>query len=517
MKTMNLFFRSRRAAGFAAIVLGAVLLAFSGPVVAQTISDDCQECHDAQYQAWKVSGHPYKLMKADIAQNRPIPLPEGYAWDEISYVIGGYKWKSRYMDLDGYIITQDKSAEGGKTQYNMLTGEWVDYNADKENGVKPYDCGRCHTTNWVANENPEDLTGNQDMLPGIHGTFDQGGIQCIQCHTHADIGNIDNSAEACGACHYRTAAPGAEENVIPASNGFVRHHEQYNEFLASGAHGAALECVSCHDPHYKSEFSITTTCEDCHGEIAADYAMTSMYDYNVECIDCHMPLAAKSGQQTGPNEGDVQSHIFRINTDPTADMFTPEGDFVQLDDNGNAALSLRFACQACHETASLDELALYAKGFHNPEKTLADIGLDPGLTGTWWNSAKDGEGFLLEVAYAADGSIFLYASFYTYGPDGEQTWLVAALESSAGTTANVRVYIPVGGTWGDPSGAETGTEWGIGTFTFPTCSTATFSFTPNQAMVDMGFSALSYDLTRILEPGIACPTFVNNEMAAAMK
>ena len=36
----------------------------------------------------------------------PIPLPDGYTWDQISYVIGGYKWKSRYMDENGYIITQ---------------------------------------------------------------------------------------------------------------------------------------------------------------------------------------------------------------------------------------------------------------------------------------------------------------------------------------------------------------------------------------------------------------------------
>ena len=186
---------------------------------------------------------------------------------------------------------------------------------------------------------------------------------------------------------------------------------------------------------------------------------------------------------------------------------------MQLDDIGNAALSLRFACQACHETASLDELALYAKGFHNPEKTLADIGLDPGPSGTWWNPAKDGEGFLLEV----DQNRFLYASFYTYGPDGEQTWLVAALESSAGITANVKVYIPSGGTWGDPSGADTGIEWGIGTFTFPTCTSGNVSLTPNATMMGMGYTAVTYDLERILPSGIACPTFVNNEMAAAMK
>jgi hypothetical protein len=131
--------------------------------------------------------------------------------------------------------------------------------------------------------------------------------------------------------------------------------------------------------------------------------------------------------------------------------------------------------------------------------------LDPGLSGTWWNPANDGEGFLLEVGYAGENK-FLYASFYTYGPDGEQTWLVAALTSEEGSTGNVAVYIPAGGTWGDPSGADTGVEWGTGTFTFPNCSSGSFSFTPNMAMMDMGFTAISYDLERVLTAGMECPT-----------
>jgi len=510
MRSMRTILRTRGfAGGVVTLMAGVVLLAFSGMAMAQTISDGCVTCHGKNYNDWKVSGHPYKLMKADIAQNRPIPLPEGYDWDDISYVIGGYKWKSRYMDVNGYIITNDGSAEGGNTQYNNLTGEWSNYHADEANGTKPYDCGSCHTTNWVANPDPTDLTGNQDGLAGIWGTFDQGGIQCIQCHGEDHPGMIDTSAEACGECHIR-----GDADTIPAGGGFIRHHEQYNEHLA-GAHGST-ECVMCHNPHKKSEFSIKETAQcgvSCHSSIGDSYALTSMADYGVECKDCHMPYATKSAQALGPHQGDLQTHIFYIDTDPTANMFTEDGLFVVLDDDGKAAVTMDFACQRCHETASLDELSLYAKGFHNPDKTLADIGLDPGLTGTWWNPAKDGEGFLLEV----DQNRFLYASFYTYGPDGEQTWLVAALDTSAGTTANVKVFIPTGGTWGDPSGAETGTEWGIGTFTFPTCTSATFSFTPNAAMADMGYTALSYDLERILPSGIACPTFVNNEVAAAAR
>jgi hypothetical protein len=245
----------------------------------------------------------------------------------------------------------------------------------------------------------------------------------------------------------------------------------------------------------------------------ASFSQTAMYDYGVECKDCHMPYATKSAQQLAPHMGDLQTHIFRIDTDPDANMFTEDGLFVNLDSNGEAKVTMDFACQRCHLTASLDELALFAEDFHDNDGSLEKFGLDPGLSGTWGNLSKNGEGFLLEVGYVG-AEKFLYASFYTYGPDGEQTWLVAAITSENGTTANVTVYQPAGGTWGDPSGAVTNIVWGTGTFTFPTCTEGSFTFTPNQTMLDMGYTEVSYSLARSLESGTACPTFVNNEMAA---
>jgi hypothetical protein len=55
------------------------------------------------------------------------------------------------------------------------------------------------------------------------------------------------------------------------------------------------------------------------------------------------------------------------------------------------------------------------------------------------------------------------------------------------------------------------TPWGTGSFTFPTCTAGSVSLTPNQAMQDVGFTDLAYDLSRdLIESGIQCPTFVNN-------
>ena len=215
---------------------------YSGP-------EFCLNCHTqshiTRFSDWLTSGHRFGLMTSEDARNRALPLPGGYSWDDISYVIGGYKWKSRYMDLDGYIITNDASAEGGNTQYNNFTGLWSDYHADEANGTKPYDCGRCHTTGWVENPDPTNLTGNKDMLPGIHGDFFAGGIQCQQCHGTSHPGNIpamdDLDGSGCGSCHIR-----GDADTIPASGGFIRHHEQYNEHLA-GPH-ASFDCTACHNP-----------------------------------------------------------------------------------------------------------------------------------------------------------------------------------------------------------------------------------------------------------------------------
>ena len=465
------------------IVLGLSMLLLPGIVVAADFvgSDECQVCHEENYRDWSASGHPYKLMKSEEARHRPIPLPLGTTWDDVSYVIGGYKWKSRYIDADGYIITvtedEDGNAIDGGNQYNYLTGEWVNYHAGEVD--KPYDCGTCHTTNWVANENPEDLNGNQDGLPGMWGKFDAGGVHCEQCHgnglSFSEGMQVDDSAEMCGNCHFRGSPPGSEVNTIPASGGFIKHHEQYNEHLA-GPHGE-MKCVDCHNPHKRGEFSIWQDGDsdeypgaqcgvNCHSDKMESFeASHSMAGYGVECKDCHMPYATKSANQLGPFEGDLQTHIFYINTDADANMFTEDGSLVALDDDGKATVTLDFACLRCHETADMAELGRHAKNFHGDDTSVSQleyVGINPGLTGNWWGgSERDGEGFLLEVAESSD-VLTLVVSFYTYDSAGNQVYLIAYGPATTGMTAAVNVYITEGRKWGaafDPTDGAT-TQWG---------------------------------------------------------
>lgn len=162
-------------------------------------SEACAKCHAANYNDFRVSGHPWKLRPAEEAKFSPLPLPAGVTWDDVSYVVGGYKWKSRYMDQQGYIITSP-GGQPGKNQYNLANGKWSDYEAGL---AKKYDCGDCHNTGYSKE-------GNQGGLPGMVGTWVFDGVQCEACHgpgadhiakggSKADI-KVDRTTAACSGC-----------------------------------------------------------------------------------------------------------------------------------------------------------------------------------------------------------------------------------------------------------------------------------------------------------------------------
>jgi hypothetical protein len=299
-------------------------------------------------------------------------LPEGYTWDDISYVIGGYNWKARFMNQDGYIITDEPGASGNEeylNQYNFANpvvgneAGWAKYHSGEEN--KKYDCGTCHTTGY----DPE----GENELPGIVGTWAEPGIRCEECHGPGSlhVANprgvqmaVDRDSEQCGKCHIR----GAPE-AVNASGGFIRHHEQYEELFQSKH--AVIDCVQCHDPHVgvvqlrQAEAQTTRTqCENCHFENAKVQNSEVHPALGVACIDCHMPRATKSA--VGDAEkftGDLRTHLMAIDPDQVG-QFTEDGS------EALSQLSLDFACRHCHVeggTASPktdEELIERATGYH---------------------------------------------------------------------------------------------------------------------------------------------------------
>jgi hypothetical protein len=455
----------------------------------------CAECHQENYNDWLASGHRQMLMPGAQARNRPLPLPPGLSWDDVSYVIGGHGWKARYLGTDGYLITRsidlgNGEVQAGKNQYNLRTGEFVDYHAGED---KPYDCGACHTTGWVPDEDAAtdgDLSDNQDGLPGIHGTFEFAGVQCEACHGPGYLMEVREPAYFCGECHSRQPT-----NTIQASNGFIRHQQQYNEFRASPH--AMQTCVTCHDPHKASEFSIRLACEDCHTQQAESYAQTTMAAGGVECTDCHMPSAGLSAAAPGPYEGDVQTHIFRISTDPERqDMFTEDGTLVQLDPRGKAALNVEFACKRCHGAQSMDWLLSNAQNFHDPA-----FRVNSSLSGTWWSGPeREGEGWMLDAA----GNAFV-AAMYTYDANGQQAWLLGVGQPQ-GDVVSVDVQItegPVTGSAYDPKDMVRD-AWGTANFLFVSCTEGTVELLPNEDMLARGFEPITVNLQRLTVPAKSC-------------
>ncbi len=385
-------------------------------------SAKCGECHEEQYNEFILSGHSYKINK--VVNNQPPTYPFPFlgtkanvvnvpnppidwdgrqiGWDEITYVIGGYGWKARFMDSEGYIMTQfaedDPQGRQRSTQWNppRFPGDnqrWVPYSHPSDDQAalgkarKPYNCGKCHTTAWedATPEEIADFENNkeafQDGLPGIQGTWSEPGVHCEACHgpgaAHAesqlaaDI-TIETSdapddlpGKRCGECHTRDA-----NNRILASGGFIRHHEQYDELLASPH--ANIKCVTCHDPHqptrYDPEAGIKIDCTTCHPDKSVDRPSMA----NLACIDCHMGSATKSGIAYNEHEGDVRTHVFKIITDAIG--AEDEGGMFYNDPTDNALVSrgyltLDFACQRCHNGTNasdqtLEELSAVAPLIH---------------------------------------------------------------------------------------------------------------------------------------------------------
>lgn len=346
-------------------------------------SQTCGACHSDIYQYFANSGHAWKLNPVINGQPPDYPfteiteLPAGYTWDDIAYVIGGYNWKARFVDSEGYIIT-DEPGQSGNTEYlnqynfaNEIVGAeagWATYNSGEES--LQYTCGSCHTTGYSP-------SGNQDDLPGIVGTWEEPGIQCEACHgpgsLHAKNPRgarmvIDRDAEQCGQCHRREAY-----KKIDSSESFVLHHEEYEDVF-QGKH-LVLDCNTCHDPHIgviqlriAGEITTRTECESCHYQQTQNQAVEMHGMINTQCVDCHMPYMVKSAWGNPETfTGDIRTHLMSI--DPyLVDQFSEDGT------EAVSQISLNFACRHCHGVRASEktdqQLIEAAVGYH--ERILSD-------------------------------------------------------------------------------------------------------------------------------------------------
>ncbi|MDO8632088.1 MAG: cytochrome c3 family protein [Phycisphaerales bacterium] len=392
--------------------------------------DACRACHPGIGAQHTVHGHAHKLTRVQgeppqfpaegTRAGVPNP-PEGFEWTDITYIIGGYTRKGRFIDNDGYILTTGVNAVN--TQWNLsfpangTTPGFVPYEPDAET-PKPYDysCFVCHTTGAKAQN--EDFPEFQENRPGFIGTWEEAGVQCEACHGPGSnhIPNpaardifVDSAAAACGKCHTR----GDDPTVILAKGGYIQHHEQWPELLASGGH-AEFNCTICHDPHVSANYdldnAIRNQCTDCHTDQSMALHEGKVYtrsDYTeqLSCVSCHMPYATKSAASAGSavvgdsgRMGDTKTHIFRIDTQATnySQMFTEDGSAIVKDSSGLAGVSLDFVCLRCHNgigsapiIGTMDIVSDIATGMHGTQ--LSEIAAIRILRTRGWDVSQDGD------------------------------------------------------------------------------------------------------------------------------
>ncbi len=352
-------------------------------------SEICADCHteldlsEAGYNVVEEAGknaHASALSVPDPeypagTNDAGIPLPPGTSWDDFAYVLGGFGWKATFVHKDGSQLTGH-----GDVQYDLETGEWSAYRAGEELNFD-VECARCHTTgiNQVGSWN--------GVAADSLGTWNEAGVQCEGCHGPSSLhvtralttseGEVHVLQERCGDCHNN----GGKEAPIPAADGFVANHTQYQELEAS-RHGSIgfFTCATCHEPHLALKYAsligesnnglplepIRKQCQDCHTLTQTEHPAP------VTCVDCHMPAASKSAVglefENGGARGDIASHIWRINTAgvPRDSMFTPDGAYLKPDASGWLSVTLDFACLGCHTDSdeTLDWAAEYAQKIH---------------------------------------------------------------------------------------------------------------------------------------------------------
>ena len=344
----------------------------------------CNACHSDIGTKMAIHGHAHQLTQ--VRGSAPVFPPEaagagvtnppqGFAWSDVSYLVGGYYRKAEFVDQDGYLLVT--GVTGVNTQYNLAFGPtgtvagFVPYEPTLTTRKQyDYSCFVCHTTGAA----PQDAASPQfqDNRPGIPGTWQEPGVRCEGCHgpgsrhpsnPFARDLFVDVSARFCGDCHSRTFASGGGQ--ITAKDGFIENRQQFSELLVSGGH-ASMACVDCHDPHvsatYDASKGIRRTCVSCHWDKDLGFHQGAQYvrgDYveDLSCESCHMPYATKTANSVVLGEsagrvGDIKTHIFRISTNSVgyAAMFSADGTSVLKDSTGKAAITVDFVCLRCHNS-----------------------------------------------------------------------------------------------------------------------------------------------------------------------
>lgn len=136
-----------------------------------------------------------------------------------------------------------------------------------------------------------------------------------------------------------------------------------------------------------------------------------------------------------------------------------------------------------------------------PEPPPESFNITAGISGTWWDPNRDGEGYVLEVIGSSLDPILL-VYYYTYDDMGNPIYLVgsAAVDGNSAVVPVVQTSGPVFGDGYDKDDVVRD-NWGTLTFTFTSCGEGTMEYNST-----VGFGQGTINIVRFTTiTGLACP------------
>jgi hypothetical protein len=130
------------------------------------------------------------------------------------------------------------------------------------------------------------------------------------------------------------------------------------------------------------------------------------------------------------------------------------------------------------------------------ESITSSFVITNGISGTWWDPQRSGEGFMIDVA--KDGLVAV--SYYTYDTMGHQMWVIGAGNLN-GNTVEIDFELTDGGIYGSAFDPLTVNRypWGTGIFTFSSCYVGKVEIIPNQDYSGI-FEAQTIYISRLTMP-----------------
>lgn len=205
--------------------------------------------------------------------------------------------------------------------------------------------------------------------------------------------------------------------------------------------------------------------------------------YEQNCMDCHGdPAENHQGINGGQPEGGMLAYLRQDG------KFS---EFVHKARWGIPDTIMTRSTIGIPNSQDMIDVMLYLQ-----ESITSGFVITSGISGTWWDPQRNGEGFMIDVAQ--DGLVVV--SYYTYDTMGQQLWVIGP-GTLNGNVVEIDFEITDGGIYG--SGFDPLTvnhyQWGTGIFTFSSCYAGKAEIFPNQDYSDV-FEAQTIYLSRLTFP-----------------